>query len=156
MKKITQQNYRTDKMFPAIQKAVHDILQSSFVVAPVDVLQRTSRITKKQIEDWRFGRIDYLERIISGKLSQLSRFLRILEKHCLSMGLKPSQTVYTCHGKKGTRPKLRFTKSEDRNLELAYSRHYISTYRKPAPAIELSSETEPPTPVPSATKTKEE
>lgn len=143
MKKITQQNYRTDKMFPGIQKAVHTILQAGSVVTPIDVLQRTDRLTKKQIEDWRFGLVEYLERIISGNLSQLSRFLRILEKHCLSIGLKPSQTVYTRHGVKGKRPKLRFTKSEDANLELAYSRHYVSTYRKPAPAVEPSSVSEP-------------
>ena len=37
MKKITLQNYRIDKYYPKIVKAVHAILQESDFVAPIDL-----------------------------------------------------------------------------------------------------------------------
>lgn len=142
MKNITQQNYHEDKMFPGIQKAVHDILQNGFVVTPIDVLVRTSRLTKKQVNEWRFGKIDYLERVLAGNLSQFSRLLRILARHCQAMGLKPSATIYTRWGVHGKRPPLRFTKSGEPHLEAAYSCHFISSYRPEMKAVEESKQQE--------------
>jgi hypothetical protein len=130
MKRITTENYRQDKIFPSVQKAVNDILQTGNVVTPIEVLLRTGRLSKKQVDDWRFGKIEYLERVMAGNLSQLGRLLRILAKHCQEKGLKPSTTVYTRWGvPPGKRPRLRFTKSGDPQLEAAYSCHFVSNYR---------------------------
>lgn len=94
-------------------------------VAPVDVLLQMQRITKQQVEDWRFGRIDYLERVTLGGLGKMSRILRIIEIHCCKLNLTPSQTAYRKWGKGGKRIVLRFSKSGEPNLEKAYSRHYV-------------------------------
>jgi hypothetical protein len=126
MKKINASDYRKEKLYPAIARTVACILQTSDVVAPVEVLLRLQRITQDQYEDWRFGRIPYLERVCVGNLSKLSTLLRILDQHAQAIGLKPSQTVYHKWGRGGKRIILRFSKSRAPALEAAYSRHYIA------------------------------
>ena len=66
MKRLTPSNYQKDQLYPAVARAMGEILKSGSVVAPVEVLLRLQRITKKQYEDWRFGRIPYLERVTVG------------------------------------------------------------------------------------------
>jgi hypothetical protein len=126
MKKINASNYQKDKLYPAIARTVASILQTSNVVAPVEVLLRLQRITNEQYEDWRFGRIPYLERVCAGNLSKLSTLLRILDQHAQAIGLKPSQTVYHKWGRGGKHIILRFSKSGAPALEAAYSRHFIA------------------------------
>ena len=81
MKSITAANYQKHPYYPAIAGAVQAILKTNTVVSLVEVLLRLQRITKKQHEDWRFGRIPYLERVCAGNLSKLSAILRILDLH---------------------------------------------------------------------------
>ena len=51
MKKITATNYKKDKLYPVVARAVAEILYRGRVVAPVDVLLQMERITKQPIED---------------------------------------------------------------------------------------------------------
>jgi hypothetical protein len=129
MKSIGSSNYREHPFYPAIVRAVAGILATNNVVTPIEVLLRLERITKQQHDDWRFGRIPYLERVCAGNLSKLSTILRILDHHARSLGLKPSQTVYHKWGKGGKRIILRFSKSGAPALEAAYSRHYLRSSR---------------------------
>jgi len=139
MKKVTATNYQKDKLYPAVARAVAEILKTTNVVSPVEVLLRLGRITKQQCEDWRFGRIPYLERVCVGNLSKLSAILRILDHHARAIGLKPSQTVYHKWGRGGKRIILRFSKSGEPALESAYSRHYVATGRLSGGDIEPAS-----------------
>jgi hypothetical protein len=129
MKTINESNYQKHQLYPAIARAVAEMLKTTSVVSPVEVLLRLERITKAQYEDWRFGRIPYLERVCIGNLSKLSVILRILDHHARAIGLKPSQTVYHKWGRGGKRIILRFSKSGAPALEAAYSRHYLTTGR---------------------------
>ena len=126
--KTTSSNYQKDKLYPAVARAIAEIMQAGEVVSPVEVLLRTQRITKEQCEDWRFGRIPYLERVILGNLSKANRILRIIGFHARSLGLTPSQTEYRQWGKKGRNRRivLRFSKSGDARIEAAYSTHYLT------------------------------
>ena len=142
MKKTTASNYKQDKLYPAVARAVAEILKTESFVTPVDVLLHMQRITKQQVEDWRFGRIPYLERVTVGGLGKMYRILRILELHARSLNLKPSQTVYRKWGKGGKRIVLRFSKSGDHNLEAAYSRHYLAKSQRPMDATRLEQSTE--------------
>ncbi len=142
MKKLTTANYKKDKLYPAVARAMAEILKTGRVVAPVDVLLRMQRITKQQVEDWRFKRIRYLERVTIGGLGKMYRILRILELHVQSLNLKPSQTVYRKWGKGRKRIVLRFSKSGDRNLEKAYSRHYLARAKCPTDAPRLHQQSE--------------
>lgn len=62
MKTVSAANYRDDDLFAGVAWAVAEIREAGDFVAPVDVLQRIGRLTRRDYEDWRFGRISYLER----------------------------------------------------------------------------------------------
>lgn len=79
--RVTTDDFRSDPMFPRIECAVATILTNGKVVAPVDVLVKMGILTPKALDDWRFGRVPYLERAVGGSLSRLSRLLRILGFH---------------------------------------------------------------------------
>ena len=115
MKSITATNYQKDKLYPAVARAVAEILKTTNVVTPVDLLLM-QRITKAQHEDWRFGRIPYLERVCVGSLSKLSTILRLLDHHARTIGLKPSQTVYHKWGRGGKHIILRFSRERAHRL----------------------------------------
>jgi hypothetical protein len=66
----------------------------------------------------------YLEGVIAGNLTRLSRLLRILRLHSHDLKLVPSVTVYMRWGK-GPKQRLRFTKSGEPKIEEAYSRHFV-------------------------------
>ena len=72
----------------------------------------------------------YLERVITGNLSRVSRVLRILHLHAHDLNLKPSFTVYNRHGK-GPRQQLRFSKTGDPNIETAYATHLVRLGARP-------------------------
>lgn len=128
-------NFRSDPLFPRIERAVACILAKGKVVAPVDVLVAMQILDPARLEDWRRGRLPYLERVIQGNLSRLSRLLRILRFHAHDLHLVPTPTVYVRHGK-GPKQQLRFTKTRDANLEAAYALHFVWPGKRPlvAPA----------------------
>lgn len=117
-------NYRDDPLHPRIVRAVKALLAHGKVVAPVDVLIGMGILDKRRLEDWRCGRVPYLEKVINCNLTKLSRLLRILRFHAHDLNLVPSLTVYTRRGK-GPKRQLRFTKTGDRKLEEAYARHFV-------------------------------
>jgi hypothetical protein len=125
MKQLTPSNYTQDKYFGPVSRAVGVVLEKKGFVSPVEVLLQLQRISKQQYEDWRFGRIPYLERVTIGGLGTMSRILRILDLHCRTQGLVPSQTAYCQWGKRGKGLPLRFSKSGNSNIEAAYSCHFI-------------------------------
>lgn len=116
--------YRADPLYPRIERAVAAVLAKGKVVAPVDVLVGMDLLTPDQLDDWRRGRVPYLEQVIAGNLVRLSRLLRILRFHAYDLNLMPSATVYMRQGK-GARQRLRFTKSGDAKLEEAYATHFV-------------------------------
>lgn len=131
MKRVTRESYREDVHDPRVVKAVAAILSRGTVVAPVDVLVEMGLLKKSALEDWRFGRVPYLERVINCNLEKLSRILRILAFHAHDLGLKPSHTAYVKWGK-GRRHPSRFSKTGDAGVEQAYSRHFVRQGEKAA------------------------
>ena len=133
MTDVTATTYRKDSMYPKIERVVAALLTRGAVVAPVDVLVGMGLLSGEQLEDWRRGRVPYLERVIDCNLVRLSRLLRILRFHAHDLNLKPSKTVYMRRGK-GPRQRLQFSKSGDSNVESAYGTHFVrSTKSLPIP-----------------------
>ena len=130
MKKVSVDNFRSDPMFPRIERAVAEQLAKGNVVAPVDVLVSMGLLQSEQLGDWRRGQVTYLERVITSNLSRASRVLRILRLHAHDLNLKPSFTVYNRHGK-GPRRRLRFSKTGDPNIETAYATHLVRLGARP-------------------------
>lgn len=122
--------YRDDPLYPRIVRAVDTLLQSGNVVTPVDVLLGMELLTREQLEDWRRGRMPYLERIINCNLTRLGRLLRILRFHAHDLNLKPSWTAYMRWGK-GPKQRLRFSKSGDPRVEEAYATHFVWPGKEP-------------------------
>ena len=125
LKKITLANYRQDRHYARIVKATEDLLREKGFVAPVDLFIRMDLLSPESVEDWRRGRISYLERLILCNLSKASRILRILQMHAHDLDLKPVPTVYK-RWTKGPRTLLWFSKTGDRHVEDAYARHFFS------------------------------
>ena len=124
MKKITLQNYMTDKYYPKIVKAVDDELKSQNFVAPIRVFLSMGLLEAQDIDNWRKGRVLCLEKVIKCNLAKAGRILRILRFHAHDLNLKPSMTVYK-RKTAGGKMSLRFSKSGEKNIEEAYARHFV-------------------------------
>jgi len=123
MKKVTVTTYRKDKYYPRVVRAVAKVLIKSDVVAPVDVLIEMGNLTKKNHDAWRQGKVPYLERVFEGNLSKANRILRIIGFHAHDLNMVPHIAQY--HRKvKGRKYQLQFSKSGNRKMEEAYSKHY--------------------------------
>ena len=122
--KVSVDSYRDDVLYPRIVRAVEPLLARGKVVAPVDVLVGMGLLDPAKLEDWRLGRVPYLEKVIDCNLRRLSRLLRILRFHAHDLKLVPSTTAYMRRGK-GPKQRLRFTKTGDGKLEEAYSLHFV-------------------------------
>jgi hypothetical protein len=131
MTTVSVDSFRSDPMFPRIERAVAELLAKGDVVAPVDVLVGMGLLRSEHLAEWRRGQIAYLERVITCNLSRVSRILRILRFHAHDLNLKPSSTVYNRHGK-GPKQRLRFSKTGDPNLENAYATHLVRQGARPS------------------------
>jgi len=125
MKKVNLENYRKDKYYPRIVSVVEDILSNGNIVKTIDVFVELGMLEKKKLKDWKEGRAPYLEKVLSGSLSKLSRILRILRFHVHDLNLKPQKQCIK-NGKKV----LRYSKYGDRNLEEAYSYEFVKLSKK--------------------------
>ena len=104
--------------------------------APVDVLMDVGYLSKQDYENWRYGRVDYLERVCKANLSKLSLVMREMRSYATKTGLKPSFCYYKRWGTKkkngqGRKPviPLRFSKSGDPEIERRYATHYVDAKR---------------------------
>lgn len=97
-------------------------------VCTVDILLRINYISKKDYENWRFGRIDYLEKVCNVNLSKLTLINKTIRKAGIDLKLDKSWTEYKQYGK-GMKRRLRFSKSGNENIEKAYATHYIDRNR---------------------------
>ena len=124
MKKITVENYTTDKYYSKIVRAVDNELKSQNFVAPIRVFVSMGLLEAQDIDNWRKGRVPYLERVVKCNLAKAGRILRILRFHAHDLNLKPSATKYQRKAGSG-KIALRFSKSGERNIEEAYARHFV-------------------------------
>ncbi len=119
-----------------VHSAVYHQCQRRGYAAPVDVLMEIGVLPKNKYEDWRHGRIDYLERVCTVNLRKLSFIMHQIRAYAVKSNLKPSVTVYKQWGLKkpsgqGKKPvrSLRFSKSNDPDIEKWYSTHFVDVKR---------------------------
>ena len=140
--RVSVHDFHNDPMYRRIECVVAELLARGNVVAPVDVLVGMGLLRPEHLDNWRRGRVPYLERVINCNLTRLSRLLRILRFHAHDLNLKPSQTIYKRYGK-GPKPRLRFTKTGDAGLEAAYATHFVWPGKRPFHSVR--TESVPPT-----------
>lgn len=107
-----------------VKRLVHLHRMEKGFVCTVDVLLGLNYLSKKDLEDWRFGRVDYLERVCKANLNKLTLISKSIRKYANELGLKSSMTVYNKYGK-GVKHRLRFSKSGIKAIEDGYSTHYV-------------------------------
>ncbi|GAB3951103.1 hypothetical protein GCM10029976_086920 [Kribbella albertanoniae] len=89
----------------------------------IDVLLGTGWVRPEKVEEWRRGRVPYLEQVTVASLPKISTALRDFRTWAESAGLRPSETVYVSWTR--DRRRLRFSKSGDPNIERAYRTHWL-------------------------------
>ena len=77
-----------------IRSSMDHQLQVRGYAAPVDVLIDTGILSKQKYEDWRFGRVRYLEAVCNAKLKRLSFVLHQMRVYAQAHDLKPSFCYY--------------------------------------------------------------
>jgi hypothetical protein len=111
-----------------IKRLVHQSRYEKGYVCSVDILLQLDYLAKKDYEDWRFGRVDYLEKVCNINLGKLTLINKLIRKYSSELDLKSSWTGYNQFGK-GIKRQLRFSKSGDKTIEDSYATHYIDKNR---------------------------
>lgn len=108
-----------------VHSAMYNLIKQKGVASPVEVLIEICVLSKEDYERWRFGKIDYLERVCKINLNKLSTVNHEIRVFARKNKLKPSWTDYRKWGK-GNRVMLRFSKSGGEQIEKLYATHYVS------------------------------
>jgi len=112
-----------------VASAAENATSARGIATPIDVLLGLGWLTQAQIEQWRQGRIPYLERVTTANLSRLSRAMSEFRRWARETGKRPSRTEY-----KHRSHKLRFSKSGDPKIEEAYRTHFLCPRKFPPAA----------------------
>jgi hypothetical protein len=108
-----------------VVRAAEAALSRQQYVSAIDVFCGMGLLLSGQVDAWRKGQIDFLERVIQGNLSKISSSMAIFRRWAKEKDLKPSETDYVRGTRSGTLP-LRFSKSGDMAIEKSYRTHYVS------------------------------
>jgi hypothetical protein len=117
--KVTVSNYKNDKYYSKVIRAVDEILEKDDIVISTDIFQSIGMLSKENHNKWRIGKVRYLEQVISCNLSKANRILYILGFHAHDMNL-----VKTIKYVKFKRKLLRFTKNGYKKDEELYARQF--------------------------------
>lgn len=104
------------------------LIKNKGFICSIDILQELDYLNKTQINDWRFGKIQYLEKICGTNLGKLTFINKTIKEIAKNKELKPSWTAYNKYGK-GEKTRLIFSKSRNKNIETAYATHYLDSKR---------------------------
>lgn len=118
-----------------VHSSVYHQCKEKGYATPVDVLMDVGALTKQKYEDWRFGRISYLEKGCTCNLRQLSFIMKQMRIYAKKSGFTPSFCYYKQWGIKKNSQKhknvipLIFSKSRKPEIERAYATHYVDKQR---------------------------
>ena len=99
------------------------LLREKGYISLVDVFIGLGYLSEKDVEEWRMKRIPYLEKCIGVNLSKASYIVKTVRSNCIKGNLRESYTSYKSWGK-GKKSALRFSKSGQSNIEVAYATHF--------------------------------
>ncbi len=108
--------------------AIQSLLYEKGFISTVDIFLRLGFLSQKDVEDWRFGRVPFLEKVCKVNLKKLSFTNKVIRKFAVQKQLKSSWTAYNQWGGKNKR-KLVFSKSGNPDIEAFYATHFIDTKR---------------------------
>lgn len=103
-----------------VADAMYHQIQSRGYAAPVDVFMDIGVLDKGRYDDWRAGRVPFLEAVCTANLHKLSEMMKEIQCCAVKSGLEPAVSTYKHKGKP-----LRFSKSGNPKIEEAYATHYV-------------------------------
>jgi hypothetical protein len=107
-----------------VVRAAEAALAARQFASAIDVLVGIGWLAPSHVEEWRQGRVEYLERVIQANLAKLSAAMKCFRTWATSRGLVPSETAYVARTR--DRRPLRFSKSGNTDIERAYRTHWVS------------------------------
>ena len=110
-----------------MKKSVHSLRYEKGYGCSVDVLIRLGYLTEKSYEDWRYGKVQYLEKACNVNLDTLSFIITTIRRFAYELQLESSWTGYNQYANKKNR--LIFSKSRQENIEKTYATHYVDKKR---------------------------
>jgi hypothetical protein len=111
------------KLWRRIAAAGNAAIAKNGYATAIDALLGTGWLQPDKVEDWRRGRVPYLEQVTVASLPKISTAMRIFRRWAHSAGLRPSETVYVSWTR--DRRPLRFSKSGDPKIERTYRTHWL-------------------------------
>ena len=129
---MTMNNKELEKK---VKQVVSELSYLKGYVCSVDVLLKIGYITQNDYQNWRLGKIEYLEKVCNTNLQKLSTVNKLIRKFATEWSLEASWTGYNKYGK-GPKKRLIFSKTRDSKIEYAYATHYLNKIRM----IELARE----------------
>jgi hypothetical protein len=109
------------KLEDRVVKAAEAALVDRQFVTAIDVLVGVGWLTTPQVDRWRRGQVDYLERLVTANLSKISTAMATFRQWAGNEGLSPSESAYPSRAR--DHQPLRFSKSGDPHIESAYRTH---------------------------------
>lgn len=116
---------RQEDLKQRVIRAAEATLARQLYVSAIDILIGIGLLAPAQVQDWRKGRIDFLERAIQANLKKISLALAMFRHWAIAKGLRPSETRYLRSTRSGS-VDLQFSKSGDPAIEKSYRTHYVS------------------------------
>ncbi len=115
-----------DRLKQRVLQAAEEALSRQQYVSPIDIFIGMHLLQPVHVEDWRKGKVPYLEQVIQGNLNKITFSMKCFHAWTKEKGLKPSPTVYLARTS-GPKRELRFSKSGDLKIEQFYRTHFISS-----------------------------
>lgn len=112
---------RLERRVRAVAEAA---LSARGFVTAIDVFLGLGWLATSSEQAWRQGRVPYLERVVTANLNKISKAMRFFRAWARSRDLKPSETAYVARAR--GRSTLRFSKTGNPSIELAYRTHWVS------------------------------
>ena len=113
-----------------VRSAMYTLIKEKGVASPSEVLIAVGVLSKADYENWRFGRVPYLEKVCKVNLGKLTTINREIRAYAKKANLKASWTAYMKWGNKKGKKKtrLQFSRSGDEQIERFYATHYVNEY----------------------------
>ena len=101
-----------------------DLLREKGYICFIDVFMKLGYLDQKDYENWRRKQVPYLEKVIKVNIGKINFIMKTVHSNLINGRLEPRWTGYKSWGK-GKKIWLRFSKSREKDIEKAYSTHFV-------------------------------
>jgi hypothetical protein len=82
-----------DEIKHKVHSAMYHQCKARGYTTPVDVLMDIGILTRQKYEEWRFGRVPFLEAVCNGNLKKLSTVMHEIRSYAKEHHLKPHSAI---------------------------------------------------------------